>query len=162
MSFEQNAEYAPSMKSEAARFVIVAGLPASGKTTFVKEQFDSKSFAVIDDSYRSPFFKTRLNTLFEKDIDTVVCDPYLCNIKYMQDTYKFALKYLKSPSQIFIIYFENDKIQCLENCHRDHLELDIHHFYKNYDETIAYIERLEGPVTMKLKVFRPKVVSNLA
>jgi hypothetical protein len=62
----------------------------------------------------------------------------------------------------FIIYFENDKIQCLENCHRDHLELDIHHFYKNYDETIAYIERLEGPVTMKLNVFRPKVVSNLA
>ena len=162
MCFEQNAEYVPSMKSEAARFVIVAGLPASGKTTFVKEQFDSKLFAVIDDSFRSPFFKIRLNTVFEKDLDTVVCDPFLCNIKHIQDTYEFALKYLKSPSQIFIIYFENDKTQCLENRHRAYLEHDIHRFHKNYDETIAYIESLEGPVTMKLNVFRSKGVSNLA
>ena len=145
----------PPIKSRLARCIFVVGLPASGKTSFVNANIDSNVCHICDDAIHwGVDYRIGLATLLEEGENVVFCDPNLCKLKAFEELFDFSMKYLMSVNQIAIVYYENDRNQCLLNQHRPNQYMDIDRFSNVYNETISFIESLDGVMIHKLPVFK--------
>ena len=64
------------------------------------------------------------------------------------------MKCLVSASQIAVIYFENNKDQCLLNVHRSNIGREITELHAGYDETLNHIKSLIG-IKLAVPVYKP-------
>lgn len=110
----------------------IAGLPASGKSSLLK-QYAKEGWHCLDDlsvTAKAEDLKQLLRTSSSK---LAIADPLFCLEKARQSCERLLLE-LYPQCQIDWIYFENDKPQCLENAKtrlRD-VVTDIEYLSKHY------------------------------
>lgn len=144
-------------KNENSRVVIVVGLPASGKSTYVEANFGTDTdFKVFDDFLYTFEIDVTIVSMLERGKNIVLCDPRLCSLVHFKEVLAIVSKVLVSSNeQLFVVYFENDLDKCLANVHRPRLDDDIKRLHGVYGETIEFIESmgLEGVSTHRLPVY---------
>ena len=131
------------VKNLQSRLILVLGLPASGKTTICGAYFGDKRVHLIDDALFQSDLEFQLAAMLETGRTVVLNDPRFCYLNNFQAIFNLAVKFLASASQIAVIYFANNKEQCLSNAHRNGLGKDIERMHVYYDATIAYVESLD-------------------
>jgi hypothetical protein len=94
------------------RLVIVIGLPASGKSTFVANNYPE--YIVFDD-FISKFFNGHCLEAIHAQKPVCVVDPRLC-IPHVFVRYMAKLAHaIDDDTEFKIIYFRNDPEQCILN-----------------------------------------------
>jgi hypothetical protein len=124
--------------------IIIIGLPASGKTTYFKNNKKLFKDYIFHDDFISNFFNGELINDINSGNNVCICDPRLCNIQIFN-------KYINiiKDNKIKLLLFENNKEKCLINAKSRNkkvyktIELlseiyDINN-YKNYDYDIIQV-----------------------
>ena len=117
--------------------VIVIGLPASGKTTYINSI--SKNNDKYTDDFISNFFNgvliSKIKEIDDND-DIYINDPRLCNISIFNRYLKIIEEQKNKNTKIKLILFKNDKNKSLENSKKRNMknvEKSIEHLSNIYD-----------------------------
>ncbi len=112
------------------RIIAIAGLPASGKTTYAKNLQAKESAILIDDPKAWEDIEAVLLT--NQDRTIIITDPHFCSTgaRINATTRLFSWGF-----EVTWIFFENDLNACIENYKRRHhgkMSADLAWFSKNY------------------------------
>lgn len=94
------------------KFILLIGLPCSGKSWLGKELAISENAVFIDDPF--DFKKDVLSKLDDNYNTYIIADSHFCNSKSLKLT-KEILGKLYDEVEFELVYFENDKEKCLKN-----------------------------------------------
>ena len=105
---------------------IIIGLPGSGKSNYARLQKD----LVLHDDFIFNYYNGSLLKDLKTKTNVCVVDPRLC-IKQTFDKYITEWCKLVKMSDIYLILYENNPIQCMENS--PHRKKDILWLSENYE-----------------------------
>ncbi len=90
------------------QITIIIGLPGSGKSFLINNEFNDPSYTIVDD----PMKPDDIPSTFEKHL--VIADCRLCRPKILESFYSMVEKKF-GDVKVNKIYFENNPQQCLKN-----------------------------------------------
>lgn len=149
-SFILNVDYNYRRFRSDSKIVIILGLPYSGKSTYMVQNYENY---VKYDDFLSTIYKFNLVDDLRKGSPIVLNDPRLCNKSDFDKLYDFLLDFV-DPNQITIIKFKNDPIQCYKNS-KKYSEYNMENIIyqgKNYEETLESLENNYSP-QINVKVY---------
>ncbi len=91
------------------KFIIIVGLPCSGKTTLAKQLIKGIENSILFDDPMDLNFLDLITT----ETTVVITSPFLCHITAQNKLKELLSKYPNYDSEW--IFFENDLINCLKN-----------------------------------------------
>ncbi len=91
--------------------LLIAGLPASGKTTWANSHQWLYVASVIDD----PKSLSDFDVYIQRKLNVIVTDPHLCRAEVRETAEKF---WRQNGYDVKFIFFENNEAQCRENLAR--------------------------------------------
>ena len=113
--------------------VIIIGLPASGKSTYVKNNFINYN---IYDDFIPKFNNGNILQDIKNKKNICLTDPRLCNIETFKK-YIGSIEEYVDKSNILLILFENNKNKCLENLKKYRTET-----YNKYESTVNFYSKI--------------------
>ena len=132
--------------SDLKKIIFVVGLPASGKTHHLN-LINSESTLIADDFISKEIVESMYHSLCTSNYNTLILsDSFFCKESIINNCIKFLKEDLHFTGDIQLIYFENNKEQCLLNAQR--------RSNKKVDEFIRYLSGIYNPPKECLKVWK--------
>lgn len=143
-------KYGNIVANSLSKIVIICGLPWSGKSTYMTQNYSN--YNQHDDFMSDPFLPIRINNELRLNENIVINESRLCNYNTFLDKYQDLLGKVVSHDQIKIILFKNDPVQCLTNSNGAADEESIISLSYDYRSTFARIQELSSNTNI-LSVF---------
>lgn len=101
------------------KFIVIIGLPGSGKTTLAKSLLKIEKGALFIDDFSLHTEEAKSFNVCKHDT-VIITDPYLCNVTN-ECFLNTIMRYFIGLEDVLIqkIYFENDPDTCIKNALRD-------------------------------------------
>lgn len=110
-----------------SKVVIITGLPGSGKSTYMKNNY--QKYVNFDDFIFDIFFEFKLIQALSTNQKIVINDPRLTTYSKFVDIYEKILSKVKSTDNIKIILFKNDLDKCKMNITNTYGIVSMHNEY---------------------------------
>jgi len=108
------------------KVVLIIGLPASGKSTYIKKNYSQEEYVILDDyGVKNPEGdKIKLKQGIAENRDIVIADVHFCKTVTRESAIKKIMELSKDKAEIEQIFFENNIEKCYKNMETRHLNGD--------------------------------------